>query len=521
MVAETDPGTGREAGPAAEVPPVTAHALRHARLAAIHENGVASLLFSVALMLVCATLLLGSVDTGALGLWLAAGLGSVAVRLPFAVRARRLLATGAELPGTSTLVLSLGTAAVYGSLALFHEPGLPVVAQLALVLFPIAVTVGIVPAYGHWPAMFHAFAGVTLLPLLAVLLLSDAPAIRLLAVPVVLFLVGEALVVGRDAANAAERLRLRLGNEALVARLTERAADLEAARDAARQASAAKSEFLARMSHELRTPLNGVLGMSQLLAGSDLDDLQRRRLATLEASGRTLLELVDRLLDMARLQAHELVLEPRPIRLDALLERLVGDGGEERPRERHVDEPGREVDGRPGVDGGPVLLRLVGREELHGGASAGCEVGVGEGEGRGACGVVRVGPVAPPARDARRDGDAAERPLGVYPESVGVEAGGRPSGSPQRSNETSRSAPSTPTRSVTTTGSPSTARVYLARSSSTASHATSGWTRAVGHHTASPTSRPREDRATSAASPPSKTGTTPSAVTATPPSPRW
>ena len=322
MVAETDPGAGREAGPAAEVPPVTAHALRHARLAAIHENGVASLLFSVALMLVCATLLLGSVDTGALGLWLAAGLGSVAVRLPFAVRARRLLATGAELPGTSTLVLSLGTAAVYGSLALFHEPGLPVVAQLALVLFPIAVTVGIVPAYGHWPAMFHAFAGVTLLPLLAVLLLSDAPAIRLLAVPVVLFLVGEALVVGRDAANAAERLRLRLGNEALVARLTERAADLEAARDAARQASAAKSEFLARMSHELRTPLNGVLGMSQLLAGSDLDDLQRRRLATLEASGRTLLELVDRLLDMARLQAHELVLEPRPIRLDALLERL-------------------------------------------------------------------------------------------------------------------------------------------------------------------------------------------------------
>ena len=106
-------------------------------------------------------------------------------------------------------------------------------------------------------------------------------------------------------------------------RLTERAAELEAARDAARLASDAKDEFLARMSHELRTPLNGVLGMSQLLAGGALDADQRRRLGTLEDSGRALLGLVDGLLDVARLRADELRLRPRPVRLTDPLERVA------------------------------------------------------------------------------------------------------------------------------------------------------------------------------------------------------
>ena len=316
------------AGPPTEspvegVPAVDPRALRRAQLAAIHERGTSTLATSAVVMLACALLLHGHVATDALLTWLCAGLAALAVRAPVAVRCRRLAAGDGPLPAALPLGLVFLTAAAYGSLALFWHPALPVTAQLVLILFPVAVTVGIVPSYANWLPMFFAFGAVALLPMLAVLLLSPEPSARLLAVPVLVFMVGETVVARRTSARMQESIRLRLGNEALVSRLTERAAELEAARDAARRASDAKDEFLARMSHELRTPLNGVLGMSQLLAGGALDAEQRRRLETLEDSGRALLGLVDGLLDVARLRADELRLRPRPVRLAESLERVA------------------------------------------------------------------------------------------------------------------------------------------------------------------------------------------------------
>ena len=317
----TDPGAA-PAAPTEAVPAIEAGALRRAQLAAVYEQGPVTLVTSAAIMLACAALLVGSVEAPALAWWLAAGLGSLALRVPITLRCRRLAAGDGPLPVVLPTALILLTGTVYGALALFHGPSQPMATQIVLILFPLAVTVGVVPSYGNWPPLFFAFAATVLLPLLAAILFGDAPGSRMLALPLLVFLAGEAAVAGRAAVQLRERIRLQLGNAALVARLTERAAELEGARDAARRASAAKSEFLARMSHELRTPLNGVLGMSRLLAGSELDAAQRRRLATLEGSGRTLLELVDQLLDMATLRADELVLEPVPTRLRDVLDRL-------------------------------------------------------------------------------------------------------------------------------------------------------------------------------------------------------
>ena len=306
----------------AGAPTVDAVALRRAQLAAIYEQGTATLAVSAAIMLVCTLLLFGHVPGVGLLAWLGIGLLTLAVRAPVAVHCKRLAAGTGELPVGLPLGLTLMTAAVYGSLGLFYDPSLPVIAQLVLILFPIAVTVGVVPSYGNWPPMFFAFGALALVPVLMALLLSGEPASRLLAVPMLVFMLGETVVVRRTSAQIRDRMALRLSNETLVRTLTERAAELEAARDDAHRASRAKSEFLARMSHELRTPLNGVLGMSQLLAAGELDAGQRARLATLDASGHVLLGLVDGLLDMTRLQADELVLRPRPVRLDALLRRL-------------------------------------------------------------------------------------------------------------------------------------------------------------------------------------------------------
>lgn len=80
----------------------------------------------------------------------------------------------------------------------------------------------------------------------------------------------------------------------------------------------AKESFLATMSHEIRTPMNGVLGMVDALSATPLSDVQREMLETLEGSGRTLLRVIDDVLDMAKIQSGHLRIDRRPFDLGAL-----------------------------------------------------------------------------------------------------------------------------------------------------------------------------------------------------------
>jgi signal transduction histidine kinase/CheY-like chemotaxis protein/HPt (histidine-containing phosphotransfer) domain-containing protein len=99
----------------------------------------------------------------------------------------------------------------------------------------------------------------------------------------------------------------------LEARVATRTSELKASREEALQAAKAKAAFLATMSHEIRTPLNGVLGMSTLLAETQLNDEQADYLQTIRLSGDQLLGVINDILDFSKIESGKLELESEPL----------------------------------------------------------------------------------------------------------------------------------------------------------------------------------------------------------------
>ncbi|MCR6630725.1 MAG: ATP-binding protein [Magnetospirillum sp.] len=130
-----------------------------------------------------------------------------------------------------------------------------------------------------------------------------------------------ALRLFRSERQASERLAAL--NRALEDKVLERTASLERAKAEAEQASSAKSEFLAVMSHEIRTPLHGWAGLTELLESTGLDERQRHYVGLLRRTAEHLTRLIGDILDMSRIEAGRLELNPEPFRPRDLAEELA------------------------------------------------------------------------------------------------------------------------------------------------------------------------------------------------------
>ncbi|HZH26513.1 MAG TPA: ATP-binding protein [Azospirillaceae bacterium] len=166
-----------------------------------------------------------------------------------------------------------------------------------------------------------------------------------------------------DMARAVQVFREKsVENRRLQREEARRTAELARARDAAQAASRTKSEFLANMSHELRTPLNAILGFSEMMATQIFGPLGDPRYvdyaADIQSSGRHLLDIINDILDIAKVEAGQLKLRCEPVDLGAVIEtcrRLV----RERASTAEIGLLVAAGDGMPMLEADEVRLKQI------------------------------------------------------------------------------------------------------------------------------------------------------------------
>ncbi len=245
-------------------------------------------------------------------------------------RWRGLLVIGAAVSG-----------ALWGLLPVLIWGQAPIEHQMFLGVVLAGMCAGALAALGYVRTTFYAFVLPALLPFAVVMLIGGGPTRTALGLLALLFLGSLAFIARTLEQVVVGAFRLQHANAALVRRLTTARdeanaaaeaksaliASLEESRREAESANQAKSTFLAIMSHELRTPLNAIIGFADVIRAEALGPLENPRyreyVSDIRDSGAHLLELINKILDLSKIEAGKFELAPERLLVEPVIRSVL------------------------------------------------------------------------------------------------------------------------------------------------------------------------------------------------------